>query len=113
MAGKFELRTSKNGQFFFNLRAGNGEVILTGENYSSRQAALDGIESVRKNSPVDALFERKVAANAQPYFSLRGTNGQSIGKSEMYSNTMAMENGIASVKRNAPGAKLDDPTATT
>lgn len=112
MAGKFELKTSKNGQVFFNLKAGNGEVILTGETYTSKPAALDGIESVRQNSQVDAHFERKVASNGQPYFSLKASNGQSLGKSEMYSSPTAMENGIASVKRNAPAATVEEPAAT-
>jgi len=113
MAAKFELKTSKNGQVFFNLKAGNGEVILTGETYTTKQAALDGIESVRKNSQVDAQFERKVATNGEPYFSLKATNGQTLGKSEMYAGgNTAMENGIASVKKNAADAKVDDQTAT-
>ncbi len=31
MAGKFEVETAKNGQFFFRLKAGNGEIILSSE----------------------------------------------------------------------------------
>lgn len=61
---------------------------------------MDGIESVRKNSQVDAQHERKVATNGQRYFSLKATNGQSLGKSEMYGGgNAAMENGIASVRK--------------
>ena len=29
MAGKFELKQSSDGQFMFNLKAGNGQIILT------------------------------------------------------------------------------------
>jgi uncharacterized protein YegP (UPF0339 family) len=50
MAGKFELKATKNGQFMFNLKASNGQIIATSEQYSSKAAALNGIESVKKNA---------------------------------------------------------------
>ena len=110
MAGKFELKTAKNGQFVFNLKASNGQVILTSEMYKSKDSALNGIESVRKNSANDARFERKMTAKNEPFFSLTATNGQNIGRSESYSSASAMESGIESVKKNAPDAKIDDLT---
>ena len=33
MPGKFEIKTASNGKFFFNLKAANGEVILTSQQY--------------------------------------------------------------------------------
>ncbi|KJL21205.1 hypothetical protein RN51_02219 [Microbacterium oxydans] len=50
MAGKFELYTDKSGEYRFRLKAGNGEVIATSEGYSSKSAALNGIDSVRRNA---------------------------------------------------------------
>lgn len=50
MAGKFELKKTSNGQFRFNLKASNGQVIATSESYKTKAAALNGIESVRKNA---------------------------------------------------------------
>src|SRR5690606_41963887 len=102
--GKFEIKTDKSGQFRFNLKAGNGQVILSSEGYTTKAACENGIESVRKNSQDDARFERKTAKDGSPYFNLKATNGPVIGSSEMYSGTSALENGIASVKKNAPGA---------
>ncbi|WP_318345905.1 YegP family protein [Flagellimonas baculiformis] len=106
--GKFEIKTDKSGQFRFNLKAGNGQVILSSESYSSKAACENGIESVKKNSQDDSKFERKTAKDGSPYFNLKASNGQVIGASEMYSSTAAMENGIASVKKNAPGASIED-----
>ena len=48
MAGKYELKKSTNDKFYFNLKAGNGQVILTGQMYESKSGAQGGIESVRK-----------------------------------------------------------------
>ena len=108
MAGKYELKKSANGQFIFNLKAGNHEVILTSETYVTKDSALAGIQSVRVNSPLDERYERKTSTNDHPYFSLKAANGQNIGRSEMYSSINAMENGISSVKKNGPEAQLDD-----
>jgi uncharacterized protein YegP (UPF0339 family) len=49
--GKFELKKTSNGQFRFNLKASNGQIIATSESYKTKAAALNGIESVKKNAP--------------------------------------------------------------
>jgi uncharacterized protein YegP (UPF0339 family) len=108
MAGKFVLKKSSNGQYYFRLQAGNGEPLLRSEMYSAKSGAQNGIESVRKNAPLDERYERKTAANGQPMFNLKAANHEIIGTSETYSSTAARENGIASVKTNAPGAVVDD-----
>ncbi|MCX2718687.1 YegP family protein [Lentiprolixibacter aurantiacus] len=106
--GKFEIKKDKAGKFRFNLKAGNGQVILSSEAYNSKSACDNGIESVRKNSADDARFERKTAKNGKAYFNLKAANGQVIGASQMYASEASMENGIASVKNNAPDASIDD-----
>ena len=110
MAGKFDLKKSASGKFMFNLKAGNGQVILTSELYESKAAAENGIESVRKNAADDGRYDRKESKAGEPYFNLKAANGQVIGKSEMYSGTAAMENGIESVKKNGPDAAVEDNT---
>lgn len=108
MPGKFEIKTGKTGKTHFNLKAGNHQVILTSEKYETRKSCEKGIESVRKNSQTDKRFERKTAKDGSPYFVLKAANGEIIGKSEMYKSTRAMENGIASVVKNAPDAAVAD-----
>jgi hypothetical protein len=110
MAGKFELKKATNGEFHFRLLAGNHEPILRSELYTTKAAAENGIASVKANAPLDERYERKNAGNGQPMFNLKAANGQVIGTSETYSSTAARENGIASVKANAPGAAIDDQT---
>ncbi len=111
MAGKFEVTTRKNGEFQFNLKAGNGQTVLTSEGYAAKASALGGIESVRKHSRDEGNFERLTAKDGSPYFNLKASNGQVIGHSEMYSSASARDNGIASVMTNAPDAAVDDRTA--
>ncbi len=51
MAAKFVLKKGSSGKFHFNLQAANGQVIATSETYESKAAAINGIESVKKNAP--------------------------------------------------------------
>ncbi|MFI8609543.1 DUF1508 domain-containing protein [Pseudomonas sp. AOB-7] len=111
MSGKFELKKAKDGQFHFNLLAGNGQVILTSELYKARDSALNGIDSVRKNAQRAGAFETKAASNDKHYFVLKATNGQVVGQSQMYASAASCQNGIESVQKNAPDAALDDQTA--
>lgn len=49
---KFEIYKDRKGEFRWRLRAGNNEVIATGEGYTTKAACQNGIESVKKNAPV-------------------------------------------------------------
>lgn len=111
MAAKFTLRKTEKGNFVFNLKASNGQIILTSQTYADKSGAMNGIQSARKNAGNDANFERRTASNGQPYFVLKAANAQIIGQSEMYSAKATMENGIVSVMKNAPEAELEDLTA--
>ncbi len=110
MPGYYVLKPAADGQFMFNLKAGNHEIILTSERYTTKAAAENGIQSVQTNSPLDARYDRRTAKDESPYFVLTAGNGQVIGKSEMYSSTSAMENGIESVKTNGPTTTIKDET---
>ena len=47
MAGKFEVYEAKDG-FRFRLKAGNGEIVATGEAYATRDGAHKGTEAVQR-----------------------------------------------------------------
>ncbi len=104
MAGKFELKTAANGKFFFNLKAGNGEIILSSQMYSAKPSAKKGIASVMKNAADEKNYEVKDAANGEIFFVLKAANKQIIGKSETYPTKQALQKGIASVMKDGPDA---------
>lgn len=106
--GKFVISKAKNGEFHFNLKAGNGEPILTSETYVQKANCENGIESVKTNAPNDARYERKESTNGKHYFNLKATNGQVIGNSQMYETKQGMEVGIAAVKNTAPTATVEE-----
>ncbi len=116
--GKFEVKKAKNG-FMFNLIATNGEVIGTSQMYTAKSSALDGVESVRKTAPkahmadettgekaVNPKFEIFNDKAGQFRFHLKASNGEIILASESYKAKADCTNGLKSVIKNAPNAKL-------
>ncbi len=108
--GKFEIVKRKNGEFQFNLKAGNGQVILTSEGYTTKANCQNGLDSVKKNAKDDVHYDRKEGVNKKYYFNLKATNGQIIGTSQMYESEAGRDKGIESVKNNAPDAPVADLT---
>lgn len=108
MASKFEMYKDKAGEFRFRLKAGNGEIILASEGYKDKTGCKNGIASVRNNAPMDLRYERKETKSGKPRFNLKAANHQVIGTSESYNSTAARDNGIESVKKNAPVANIVD-----
>lgn len=110
MAGKFELYKDNAGEYRFRLLAGNGQNILASEGYTSKSSCENGIDSVKANAPLDERFERKETASGKHMFNLKAANHQVIGTSQSYTSAASRDNGIESVKTNAPDAQIDDQT---
>lgn len=110
MSSYYEILKAKDEQFYFVLKAGNGEVILTSELYTTKASAKNGIESVQINSKDDDKYELLPSKNEKFYFNLKAVNHQIIGTSQMYSTAQTRAKGIDSVKTNGPIATVKDLT---
>ena len=119
MAGKFVVITAKNGEFTFNLKASNGEVILTAsETYTTMSACENGIASVKKNAAAHIEDQTRDEKQTNPKFELykdkggefrfrlKAANGQNIGRSEGYKAKASAKKGIASIAKDAPDAPI-------
>ena len=105
----FEVKQKEGSDgYHFVLKAKNGQVILSSQGYANKAGAMNGVESVKKNAADDSKFERKTAKNGKFYFNLKAANSQIIGTSQMYAGEAGMENGIQSIKNNAPGAECKE-----
>ncbi|MGA8856369.1 MAG: YegP family protein [Candidatus Bathyarchaeia archaeon] len=60
MAGKFEIKKDKAGKFRFNLVAANGEVIASSEAYESKEACMNGIQSVKTNAASAEIVDKSM-----------------------------------------------------
>lgn len=110
MSGHFEIHKSTDRQFYFHLKASNGEIILRSELYKAKESAQKGIASVQTNCIKDEKFEKKIGKNGQFYFNLKAGNGEIIGNSEMYKTEASRDNGIVSVKANGTTTTIKDKT---
>lgn len=106
--GKFVIKSATNGQYYFNLKANNGEIILTSEQYTTKAACQNGTDSVKANAKDDSKYDKKKSTNDKYYFNLKAVNGQIIGTSQMYETSTGRDKGIESVKANAPGATVSE-----
>ena len=112
---KFVIRKVESG-VKFDLKAANGQTILTSEVYESEAACNQGVASVRKNAPIAKVEDQtlegwEVLTNpkfeiyedkAGEYrFRLKARNGRIIGVSEGYKSKAGCLNGVESVKENA------------
>ncbi|NNC93936.1 MAG: YegP family protein [Chitinophagales bacterium] len=107
---KFEIYQSENNhEYYFRLKAGNGEVVLKSEGYKDKSGCENGVQSVKKNAEDVGRFERKEATNGKHHFNLKAGNGQVIGSSQMYVSKDSMEHGITVVQK-ATSANVEDLT---
>jgi uncharacterized protein YegP (UPF0339 family) len=109
----FDVYEGNAGEYRWRLRAENGEIVAdSGEGYSSRSNAENSVDRVREYLPdADALdvggaaFEVYEDAGGEWRWRLRHRNGNIVATGgEGYSSRTAAQDGVDSVKRNAPGA---------
>ena len=120
--GKFILKTVASG-CKFDLKATNGQTILTSEVYTTEAACRSGIASVQKNAPEANVedqtregfevmkhpkFEIFQDKAGEYRFRLKARNGEIIGVSEGYTAMAGCENGVDSVKKNAADAAVEE-----
>jgi uncharacterized protein YegP (UPF0339 family) len=108
MSGKYEIKKAKNGKFFFNLKASNGQIILTSQMYKDKTGVKNGIASVQKNCSSNDLYEKKESAGGKSSFVLKAKNKQVVGNSQSYASAASAANGIESVKKNGSTTVIDD-----
>ena len=104
---KYTKFKDKGGEWRFNLKAVNGQTILSSEGYSSPAACDNGIASVQKNCSLEERFEKKTSKSGKFYFVLKSGNHQVIGQSEMYNSASGMNNGIQSVMKNGTTDRVE------
>ena len=67
MAVKFQVKAGAKGKFHFNLLSSNGQIVLTGQTYASRESALTGIDAVKRDAGEDTRFERRESKDGKPF----------------------------------------------
>jgi uncharacterized protein YegP (UPF0339 family) len=132
VTGVFEVFYDAAYRFRFHLKAANGQIIAASQSYGTKEAALRGIASIQKSAPIattadsttrepipdsahrgivqDPDFEIQCDSAGKFRFHLKAANGEIIAASQSYLSRESAEKGIASIKKNAPTAKIIDQT---
>lgn len=120
--GKFLLKQTTTG-FTFELKAANGENIVTSQVYTTKDSCRKGIMSVRNNAPLAEVedqteegyetlrhpkFELYTDKAGKTRFHLKAKNGEIIAVSQSYKEKAGAVKGIESVKVNAPEASVEE-----
>ncbi len=107
----FELfQSEKSGEFYFRLKAKNGQIILSSQGYTTKSSCQNGIDSVIKNSQDETRFEKKETDAGKFRFNIKSTNGQVVGSSQNYESEAGRDNGVESVMTNAKDSEIKDLT---
>ena len=106
---KFVVFKGLDSKHYFHLRAGNGEIVLQSQSYTSKQNAIKGVTSVRTNGGDELNYEVREAQNYQTYFVLKAANGQIIARGETYSSESNAEAAIESISELVASEKIADP----
>ncbi len=93
--------------FSFVFKDGD-KVLLKSENYKAKKSALNGIESVRKNSQIDSRYELKTAKNGKFFFNIKASNGQIVATSAFFNSEEDRKEAIEKIKKEAPNASLKE-----
>jgi len=99
LPGRFTVFEAKNGEYYFNLKAGNGEIILQSEGYTTKAGAENGVEAVKTYGVDMDFYELNKAKNGQWYFNLKASNYEVIGTSELYTRKYSAKRGSLTVRR--------------
>jgi uncharacterized protein YegP (UPF0339 family) len=109
-AGKFTMWQAGDG-WHFNLKSGNGAVLLTSEAYTSRTSAINGMLSTQSNGVDPAMYEVR-KTNTGYVLHLLAANHESIGFSQVYSTKSNATRAITSSTK-AVTSYLDKREANT
>lgn len=111
---QFDVKQAKNGDYYFNLTAANGQIIGSSEMYASKANAQRGARTVRalvrlsrnasQAAPRRESFELFKGEDGKAYFHLRASNGEIMLGSQGYTSSSSARGGIASVLANGSDA---------
>ena len=106
--GKFVISKNTNGEFKYEFRTNNDEIIFEKSGYRNKAMCLNVIESIKNNSQDDSKFYRKRTTDNECYFNLKSANGKILGTSKTYANRATREDIIQFVKLTSVNAIIED-----
>lgn len=119
--GKIVVKSSRDDRYYYVLKARNGEIVATSVMYKDKEACMDAVsmaQSCAERARVEDQTQRRGFVMSLPKFELtspgvknfrfvlKGPDGNVLLSSESYTTKANCQNGISSVKDNAPEAVI-------
>ncbi|MEJ7602719.1 MAG: YegP family protein [Kofleriaceae bacterium] len=102
-AGKrAEIGAGPSGQYHFNFHAGNGQIVLSSESYTTEAAAYNGAFAVQQDGQSAAAYTVHASASGSFYFTVKADNGQIIGISQQYTTKSNAQAGADALVKLLP-----------
>lgn len=111
MASNFVLKQNDNGEIYFNFLNSDGEVVLISGEYPDKALAEEAIKDLKVNSLMSQQLAAGKTKDGAQFFVIKGTNGDVLVKSALYTSQMVMDNALHCVKDNVCIAEVMDMTA--
>jgi len=110
MPSRFVIKQNQDKEFYFNFLNNEDDVLLISGEYADKDAVDAAIKDVKLNS----LMSQQLAAGKTPdgaqFFVIKGSSGDIIVKSALFTSQMVMDNALHCVKDNACVADIEDMT---
>ncbi|WP_455220772.1 YegP family protein [Kaarinaea lacus] len=110
MSSSFVLKQNENGEIYFNFLNSDGEVVLISGDYPDKAMAEDAIKDVKLNSLMSQQLAAGKTKDGAQFFVIKGTNGDILVKSALYTSQMVMDNALHCVNDNVCIAEVMDLT---
>jgi uncharacterized protein YegP (UPF0339 family) len=110
MVSSFVLKQNEDGEIYFNFLDNEGEIILISGGYADKASAEEAIKDLKVNSLMSQQLAAGKTKDGAQFFVIKGTDGDILVKSALYTSTMVMDNALHCVKDNVCVAEVTDLT---
>lgn len=111
MASGFVLKQNEEGEIYFNFLNKEGEVVLISDSYPDKVSAEAAIKDVKLNSLMSEQLAAGRTKDGGQFFVIKGSDGDILVKSALYTSQMVMDNALHCVKDNVCVAEVMDLTS--
>ena len=111
MSSSFILKKDLNDEYYFHFVDANNEIVLLSARYPDKDSAETAIKDVKLNSLMSQQLAGGKTPDGEMFFVIKGSDGDILVKSALYTSQMKMDNALHCVKDNACVADINDLSA--
>ena len=99
---KFEVYKEQNEEYFFRMVDGEEEILSSLSGHKEKTAAIDTIESVKKNVPIPSGIKKDHSSSGDYFFEVLDSMGRAICRSTMFYSAHLRDQWLNDVQKEVP-----------